>query len=222
MVLQHSEDRQSLLRRALLALRARIARLLGLRDEPAAPLANRPYAFAPRPSAPATQRAFAQVTPIQHVGRRFSPAPQSSQFHAPDMEAISAVYFVSGRAPGKLSCLDWLQDHGLHYQWVKQLLPSTPLWTAPPEAIALVDIDALGGIAKMVEPLMKLRLHRPDLTVILLTEEGSSHDFGLERLALCDVTLRVPCSYAAFEFALVEAPINNRAWQERMVEIGQI
>lgn len=222
MVLLHAENRQSPTRRALAAIRTRIARFLGLRDEPFAPMASRPRAFAPSHPAAAQPRAFAPVTPVQPVARRFSPVAAVPQFHAPDMEGIGAVYFVSDRRSGKLVCLDWLHDHGVPFQRVSKLAPASEVWLAPADAVVLVDIDPLGGIAKMVEPLMKLRLHRPDLTVILLTEEAESHDFGLERLALCDVTLRVPCSYAAFEFAIVEAPINNRAWQERMENIGQI
>lgn len=219
MVLLHADNRQSLIRRAMAGLRTRIARFLGL---PEAPPPQRPVAFAPKPGTSAASRAYAQVTPIQQVARRFDPAPNGPRFHAPDLEAISAVYFISNRPPQKMNCLDWLSDHGLHYQRANKLAPNTPIWAAPAEAIALIDVDHLGGIAQIVDQLMKLRLHRPDLTVILLTEEGESHDFSLERLALCDVTLRVPCSYAAFEFAIVEAPINNRVWQERMVEIGQI
>lgn len=68
--------------------------------------------------------------------------------------------------------------------------------------LALIDLERLGGIANMAEPPMRLRLHRPDIRVVLLSEEGA-HDFGLDRLAL------------------VEAPRNNALWQVRMVRLGE-
>lgn len=74
----------------------------------------------------------------------------------------------------------------------------------------------MGGITAIASDLMALRLKRPDLIVILMSNEFERHDFGQERLALCDISLRLPCTFAALELALVEAEINNWAWFERL------
>ncbi|WP_444429350.1 hypothetical protein ACTTAM_10945 [Rhodobacter capsulatus] len=99
----------------------------------------------------------------------------------------------------------------------RALHATAPVWSAPQGALLLVDLDTLGGISEMTEPLMRLRLGRPDISVVLLSEEVETHDFGTERLVLADITLRLPCAFASFEFALAEAPINNAAWQERLL-----
>ncbi|PYF12776.1 hypothetical protein C8J30_101157 [Rhodobacter viridis] len=175
---------------------------------------------APRPEAlVAAQRP--SITPIAELA---GPAavPQAAviepaRFHSLDEEAVSVVYFLSHRSGPGLICLDWFADHGLPFRRIGALHPTAPVWSAPQGALLLVDLDTLGGIAEMAEPLMRLRLNRPDLSVVLLTEEAEAHDFGTERLVLADITLRLPCAFASFEFALAEAPINNAAWQERLL-----
>jgi hypothetical protein len=62
-----------------------------------------------------------------------------------------------------------------------------------------------------------LRQRRPDLPVILVSEDFSSNDFSTERLPLCDASLRAPVVFSALEFALSEAlDVNNPQWVERL------
>lgn len=143
--------------------------------------------------------------------------PLAPRFHSLDPESISVVYVLSHRFGSSLACLGWLADHGMPFRRIGSINPTSPVWSAPDGALVLVDLDTLGGISEMAEPLMRLRLGRPDIAVILLSEEIDTHDFGTERLVLADITLRLPCAFASFEFALAEAPINNAAWQERLL-----
>ncbi|SDF29932.1 hypothetical protein PUH89_11470 [Rhodobacter capsulatus] len=174
----------------------------------AAPARHR-YATAPAIAPTAALRGFAPV-PV-------AVAPAAARFYGLDEDAVSVVYVLSHRSGAGLSCLDWLADHGLPFRRIGALHPTAPVWSAPQGALLLVDLDTLGGISEMTEPLMRLRLGRPDIAVVLLSEEVETHDFGTERLVLADITLRLPCAFASFEFALVEAPINNAAWQERLL-----
>ena len=144
-------------------------------------------------------------------------APAAARFYGLDEEAVSVVYVLSHRSGAGLTCLAWLADHGLPFRRIGALHATAPVWSAPQGALLLVDLDTLGGISEMTEPLMRLRLGRPDISVVLLSEEVETHDFGTERLVLADITLRLPCAFASFEFALAEAPINNAAWQERLL-----
>jgi len=172
--------------------------------------------------------AFTRVGPFDGVplapaANDATPAPVveaacAAQFHACEIEELPLVLVLSRRASPTLPCLDWLADHALPFRRLAALHPTSPIWSAPRGAMLLVDLDTLGGIGTIVEGLMRLRLGRPDIAVILLTEEMDAHDFGTERLVVADITLRLPCAFASFEFALAEAPINNALWQERLAE----
>ena len=169
---------------------------------------------------------FTRVRPLQNlpavplVKRASVPTPKGgtglgARFHAVSAEDISLVMYLSRRSGMELPCLDWIAEHDMPFRRIATLSPQGPIWSAPRGVLLLVDLDTLGGVAALADDLMRLRQSRPDIAVVLMSEEVAGHDFGLERLALTDVTLRLPCSFASFEFALTEAPINNAVWQER-------
>lgn len=187
------------------------------RGAPAASGAEAPAPHGTRQgqATPLLEATIDALPPSSPLARPLPAAPQYSV----DTGAFSALYFVSRRPATELPCLDWLAAQGQVFRSLPSLGPASALWAAPAEALVLVDLDLLGGIALCAPALMALRLKRPDLCVIVLSEEVASHDFGLERLALADVTLRLPCAPASFEFALGEAPINNAAWNERLASL---
>ena len=76
----------------------------------------------------------------------------------------------------------------------------------------IVDIDTFDDLVRAIDVLVQLREQRPNLMVILLSEQVRRDDFSLERLPLCDVTLRYPLEPADLAFALEEAAVNNRVW----------
>ena len=86
----------------------------------------------------------------------------------------------------------------------------------------IIDLEAAGGITSAYPALRAFRDRHPDIPVILLSDEFSTDDFGTDRLALCDVSLRIPFSFASFGFALREAEVNNTVWQQRQIELSQI
>ena len=118
---------------------------------------------------------------------------------------------------------DFVQDEGGEIL----VLDSTALTTFYPIARAnpdhvIIDLDAAGGITAAYPALRGFRDRHPDIPVILLSDEFSTDDFGTDRLALCDVSLRIPFSFATFSFALREAEVNNAVWQQRQIELSQI
>ncbi|PTV97629.1 hypothetical protein C8J27_101746 [Rhodobacter aestuarii] len=190
-----------------------------------------PLSRLPMPSAPANiAELSSEHSPEAAPTAEFSATSSTTQlasassvraapkFHAVDADEISLVLLLSRRAGSELPCIEWISEHGLPFRRIAALQPTSPIWSAPHGALLLVDLDTLGGVAVMAESLMRLREGRPDISIVLLSEEVAGHDFGLERLALADITLRLPCAFASFEFALAEAPINNAIWQERMAE----
>ncbi|SOC10429.1 hypothetical protein [Rhodobacter maris] len=169
---------------------------------------------------PHTEAASASRRTISAANAAAAPTTRpAAAFHAVEVENIALVMVLSRRSGAPIPCLEWLGDHGLPFRRIAALAPTSPIWSAPHGALLIVDLDTLGGVTAMAEGLMRLRQGRPDISVVLLSEEVAGHDFGIERLALADVTLRLPCAFASFEFALAEAPINNAIWQERMAEV---
>ena len=167
---------------------------------------------------------FTRVQPLQNLpaipAKTSRPmakpaAGSGARFHAFAAEDISLVMYLSRRNGIDLPCLDWIAEHDMPFRRIATLTLQGPVWSAPRGVMLLVDLDTVGGVAAIAGDLMRLRAGRPDIAVVLLSEEVSGHDFGLERLALADVTLRLPCAFSSFELALTEAPINNAVWQER-------
>ena len=59
----------------------------------------------------------------------------------------------------------------------------------------------------------------PSLSVILISGSFARDDFTIERLPLCDVSLRAPTSLKSFETGIKDALENNAAWQKRISEL---
>lgn len=116
-----------------------------------------------------------------------------------------------GRAAG------WLRGNGAQVIWEADAdCAFTASITRRGITHLMVDVDQLGGIATLLEPLLALREVRPDLVVILVSHDFLLDDYGTERLFLCDASLRAPLSFAALEVALSEAAQdNNRVWMAR-------
>lgn len=89
-----------------------------------------------------------------------------------------------------------------------------PIIRAQPSHVVM-DIESLGGISTAYAMIRRFRDRYPQVPVILISAEFAGDDLGTERLALCDVSLRVPFTFAALDLALREAATNNAAWQDR-------
>lgn len=231
----------------LAALRARLGRDAADAAGAVAPL-SAPQAFAPLPDlagadqlfeaslarqkarhrlqGPAFRRDFKSAEGVSPAQGGSSPSPaQADAFHTGDQPKMHALdgeiifLTVMGASPAMRPCLDWLSGHVSGLVSAKGFAADDPVWTAPRSSYLLIDLEAMGGIAGIALDLMALRHKRPDLIVILLSAEFERHDYSQERLALCDVSLRYPCTFAALELALVEAEINNWAWYERLAEL---
>lgn len=79
----------------------------------------------------------------------------------------------------------------------------------------VVDLDSLKDLAGAIDALVNLRAERPNVLVVVLSKEVKRDDFSLERLAMCDVTLRLPVRPEDLHFALEEARVNNQVWVKR-------
>lgn len=80
--------------------------------------------------------------------------------------------------------------------------------------IALVDADFLGDKFAMIDFGMRLRRYSPDLPILMLSSQIAQSDHSTERMAFCDVTLRLPVSESDLFDSLATALENHAYWQD--------
>lgn len=83
-------------------------------------------------------------------------------------------------------------------------------------ASVLIDVEACGGINRIIDALLGFRLRQPETPVILASREVQSDDLSTVRLAIADATVRLPLSRARTAEAIAVARENNRIWQCRL------
>jgi hypothetical protein len=83
----------------------------------------------------------------------------------------------------------------------------------------ILSIDDFDGISPIFGKLRDFRTYRPSVPVILVSRNFKSDDLSLERLAICDVSVKLPLSSDKIEKYLSTASINNKEWVKRLVEI---
>jgi hypothetical protein len=83
----------------------------------------------------------------------------------------------------------------------------------------IISIDDFDGIGSIFEKLRNFRTYRPSVPVILVSRNFKADDLSQERLAICDVSVKLPLSPDKIERYLATASINNKEWVKRLVEI---
>jgi len=84
--------------------------------------------------------------------------------------------------------------------------------------IALIDTDFLGDKVEMIDFGMRLRRFAPDLPIVMLSSRIASSDRSTERMAFCDVTLRLPAQEDELFESLSIALENHAYWRDSRYE----
>ena len=82
----------------------------------------------------------------------------------------------------------------------------------------IFDLDSFGGITEVYDGLRNLRDTYPKVRVIAVSGSFLVNDFDLERLPLCDASLRWPVRSKTLEEAFHHADANNKVWNKRLME----
>lgn len=85
--------------------------------------------------------------------------------------------------------------------------------------MALVDADFLGDKFAMIDFGMRLRRYSPDLPILMLSSHVTASDHSTERMAFCDVTLRLPVAETDLFDSLATALENHAYWQDTRIDI---
>lgn len=100
---------------------------------------------------------------------------------------------------------DWAYEQRHINVMVLAYCPETLAWLGEKKTefdVIIVDIDHVGGVHAAIDLCLGIRKTRPNSRIILLSAETERDDFGSERLAICDGTLRKPVSHSRFVDAL--------------------
>jgi len=81
--------------------------------------------------------------------------------------------------------------------------------------VALVDADFLGDEGAMIDFGIRLRRFAPAMPVIMASRRVMASDFSTERMAICDVTLRMPVTRGDLLEAMSAAIENHSYWIEK-------
>jgi CheY-like chemotaxis protein len=156
------------------------------------------------------------------VGRSVDPDRALATQPTQSQKAIHLMALVGVKEASLHKIHDFIRDEGGEILMLDTtaLNDGYPIARAKPDHV-IIDIESAGGIASAYSALRRFRDHHPDIPVILLSDEFSTDDFGTNRLALCDISLRTPFSFATLDFAMREAEVNNKAWQQRQVDLSQ-
>jgi len=127
----------------------------------------------------------------------------------------SPVLLVTAQLQPAVELTRWVGQNGYAAVIARTLVEAVEHVHSCRSSCMIVDLDSFNDLNSTVDTLITLRQHRPNLAVILMTMEVKRDDFSLERLPMCDVTLRYPVASEDIDFALQEAKINNQVWVMR-------
>ena len=80
--------------------------------------------------------------------------------------------------------------------------------------LALIDTDFLGDKIEMIDFGMRMRRFAPDLPLVMLSTRIAASDRSTERMAFCDVTLRLPLPESELMEAFSIALENHAYWRD--------
>lgn len=87
-------------------------------------------------------------------------------------------------------------------------------------AVAILDLDAMGGIGAAFDTLRGIRETFPDIQVLLVSGTSTRNEFGRHRLPICDVTLAEHFDENDLALGLIAASRNNAEWVRRCAELA--
>lgn len=89
-------------------------------------------------------------------------------------------------------------------------------------SVIFICVDDFGGVGEIFEELRSLRIGYPHVGIVLMSKNFNSSDFSQERLAICDISLRLPYLPEEFPHTITCTFSNNEAWKVRIEELSKI
>lgn len=81
--------------------------------------------------------------------------------------------------------------------------------------LVIIDVDWCGGPQAVVPRLLRFRRSYPEIGVLLLSRKFEEDDTSLERLPICDASLRLPSTPGSVSEVFDAIVWNNAVWRIR-------
>lgn len=82
--------------------------------------------------------------------------------------------------------------------------------------LLVLCVDGFSDLGNLIQRVMMFRKERPSVPIILISRCFSVDDISQERLALCDVSIKLPIKELVLDDYFLIAWKNNRAWVNRL------
>jgi hypothetical protein len=83
----------------------------------------------------------------------------------------------------------------------------------------VICIDDFDGLGRIFHKLRSFRDERPNVPLLVSSAKFRSDDLSQERLAVCDVSIRLPLGSDDIESTFAATWTNNKAWEKRVHEL---
>lgn len=87
-------------------------------------------------------------------------------------------------------------------------------------AVAILDLEVMGGIGAAFDTLRGIRETFPEIQVLLVSSASARNEFGRHRLPICDITLAKHFDENDLALGLIAASRNNAEWCRRRAEMA--
>ena len=127
---------------------------------------------------------------------------------------------ICDESPQNKILIDYITSHGMETQLI-----GTTVFYKRYGAFVDIDwgmvilcIDAFDGVGRVFNKLRYFRDERPHIPLILTSANFKSDDVTQERLAICDLSMKLPLDPAQLDNLFEAAGLNNVAWSKRSLE----
>lgn len=132
---------------------------------------------------------------------------------APDLIDDSAIYIVDqsgGTLSAKVSHVALTAKSVTSFASIDAAVATA--MDNPDENVALVlNIDLIADMHDAVEQLLAVKLALPDVPVIICSRTFAKNNFSLQRRAIADASLRLPCTDVSLALAIESGILNNKS-----------
>lgn len=115
---------------------------------------------------------------------------------------------------------DYIESHSMRVICIgpKEFLEFQEYFLEESFGIFVVCLDCFDGLGQIYNSIRKLRDAKPSTPVVLLSSSMKYSDFSTERLAICDVSVKLPVNVNFLDEVYSFVGENNSTWIARSLE----
>ena len=143
----------------------------------------------------------------------FDTATASFDLIAPELIEDSAIYIVDqtgGTLYHKISNVAVTANSVKPFASIEDAV-ETAVKNPHDNVVLVLNIDLIADMHDTVEQLIAVKVALPDVPVIICSRTFSKNNFSLQRRAIADASLRLPCTDVSIALAIESGILNNKS-----------